>query len=450
MKHKSYRFSGLVALLSALAVGCGGDSGSGPGSSNTNSEYPGPGFAGIENPAQHHTYLNGGSTPTANGPAQVTVLLTDAPNPTIDSAVVTISEVTLHQTGGGWVSALHQEITLDLMNLQGGITEMLGQVQMEAGKVTQIRLVVTQGEVVSGGQTYDVEVPSGEIKLNTPFDVCAGGAIELTLDFDAQRSLRYNPGKDNYRLQPVVKIDSVQQDCPAATGDDDDDFTGPTGWLSIVLPPVDVAAFQSADATVDDVQVHDQGIGQVTTLTETYQANLLESDRQISDATTGSSLYTVLLPPIEVPAGDLDQVRLFLQTLDLTAMDGRSVSIRLPDDSEGGDGLKFFGAITVCEDALTILQWDLVLDAASVDWNDPDGVIVLHPVIQNPHVLVSCQPITDPPGGGDQTPLVTAGDYDDGGNTGTTTEPGDYDDDDNGADQGHENGGDDSGAGEPD
>jgi hypothetical protein len=65
--------------------------------------------------------------------------------------------------------------------------------------------------VVEEGMTYPLEIPSGMqtgIKLNHPFSIPAGGVVELTLDFDADRSVILT-GAGNYQLQPVIRVQAT-------------------------------------------------------------------------------------------------------------------------------------------------------------------------------------------------------------------------------------------------
>lgn len=434
-KHLVIGFISGIALLSA----CGGSSGSG-GSTN-DMQYPGPGYDGVSQPNTNLTRLdapsgnNGGPT---SGPVTARFYLTDAPNPEIDSAVVTISDVSVHKTGGAFFSVLSEPVTLDLLDLQNGVTALLGEIVLEPGKYTQIRLTVDEAVVTSGEDTYEVTVPSGEIKIVRPFDVCDGGSdLEITIDFDAKKSLKYNPGKDGFIMKPVVKILEASQECPAEDGaEEGDDCVGPTGWLSIVLPPVDTELLIEASATVDDIQVHDQGIGQVSTFAESYDADLLEAERQVADETTGEIVHTILVPPVEVPAGDLDQVRLFFQPIIVTDADGNSIALALPDEDQG-DGLKFFDTITVCENALTVLQWDLHLDS-SLDLASGEPVRI-HPVIQSANVIVTCEPIEGSDTAADDPEECLASDDDedsDADESDDDDDDGDGDDDDDDSENG--------------
>ncbi len=85
----------------------------------------------------------------------------------------------------------------------------MGELDLPAGKYTPLRFSLTEGVVISEGVEYDVFIPSGSVKVNRPFDVCAGGVVDLIFDFDALESLRYNQGRNEFMLRPVVKIASV-------------------------------------------------------------------------------------------------------------------------------------------------------------------------------------------------------------------------------------------------
>jgi hypothetical protein len=59
------------------------------------------------------------------------------------------------------------------------------------------------------GANAPVEVPSGTIKLNRPFDVTAGHATTILIDFDGDKSVN-RTGNGTYNMTPVISIVSVQ------------------------------------------------------------------------------------------------------------------------------------------------------------------------------------------------------------------------------------------------
>jgi hypothetical protein len=54
-----------------------------------------------------------------------------------------------------------------------------------------------------------LEVASGTLKLNREFDVPAGGATKILLDFDGDKSV-HETGKGRYKMSPVIGVVSIQ------------------------------------------------------------------------------------------------------------------------------------------------------------------------------------------------------------------------------------------------
>ena len=87
-----------------------------------------------------------------------------------------------------------------------GLEEVLAVEEIEAGKYTQIRLMVESVEVTLGdGEPVEAKVPSGELKFVRPFDVVEGETTVLLFDFDAEKSVTVT-GKGNITVKPVVKL----------------------------------------------------------------------------------------------------------------------------------------------------------------------------------------------------------------------------------------------------
>ncbi|UTF59872.1 DUF4382 domain-containing protein [Gilvimarinus sp. DA14] len=393
-----------AAVLTACGGSSSGDSSATAGSVTAPQDSGVTATDGLDAPDTQAVLVPEAGESVSNDMTQLRIHLTDAPNPAIESAVVTIDSISVHTTGEAPFNVLSEPRTLDLLDYQNGLTTLMGELELPAGKYTQLRLSVSDGVVVSEDEEYDVFVPSGSVRVNRPFDLCAGGETDLVFDFDALKSLRYNKGKDEFMLRPVVKIDSVESDCPTEIVDDQEGdsetvetYSGPTGWLSFVVPAVETELFDSLVTTVDDIRVHDQGIGQVSVLAEAYDIDLLEAERQLEDGETGEVMQTMMIPPFEVPAGDLDQVRLMLQPIVATDAEGRSISFALPEAADlEEDGLKFFDQIEVCEDALTVVRWEYAFDASVIDFEVTDSEVKLHPVVQGVNLVEECVAYTPP------------------------------------------------------
>ncbi|KFC71983.1 DUF4382 domain-containing protein [Massilia sp. LC238] len=165
----------------------------------------------------------GGSDASPSTPVStlgtLAVSMTDAPACGFDAVNVTVSKVRVHRSEGaseldtGWTDiSLNPAKKINLLNLSNGVLEALGQTSLEAGRYTQLRLVLdSNGNTVvpSAGKTEQpLETPSGiqsGIKLVGNVEVTAGQKTDVVLDFDACKSV-LTRGKGSYALKPVVKV----------------------------------------------------------------------------------------------------------------------------------------------------------------------------------------------------------------------------------------------------
>jgi hypothetical protein len=132
----------------------------------------------------------------------------------ITQVIVTIDEVSVHQSGGEWISVplTQTPFTIDLLQFSDGLTtQLVPPVTLTSGKYTQLRLGVQSAMIVTeSGQQYPVEIPSGNLKTdkNFDFEVTGGGAVALTVDFDLSQSIVVT-GTNKYRLKPVLHLVST-------------------------------------------------------------------------------------------------------------------------------------------------------------------------------------------------------------------------------------------------
>lgn len=159
---------------------------------------------------------------------QLTVKLTDAPGDILE-ANVTITRVAVVPTddsasgdaNDGGIEVLSEDpLTVDLVQLQEGVTETLGQVEIPEGSYSQIRLVTARSATVyyedAAGtkQKAQVRLPSaGETGVKINFEEFtideSGDEIEVTLDFDVEESFVTAGQTGTYVFKPVVQARSV-------------------------------------------------------------------------------------------------------------------------------------------------------------------------------------------------------------------------------------------------
>ena len=149
------------------------------------------------------------------GDGRLKLYLTDAPA-SYDAVNVNVLRVEVHRSGmdstSGWSVIESQPATYDLIQLRNGAMAVMGDTSLPAGSYTQIRLILGEGcTVVVDGVPHDLSVPSGPqtgIKLNTPFVIEAGKLYELTLDFDADKSI-HRTGNGQYKMSPVIRVQAT-------------------------------------------------------------------------------------------------------------------------------------------------------------------------------------------------------------------------------------------------
>ncbi|MFT5400931.1 MAG: hypothetical protein ACI9LO_001983 [Planctomycetota bacterium] len=199
-----YRLLISVAIAFLLAA-CGGDSGSGSSDVDSNSS----------------------SSSRAGG---LILSITDAPVNDADIAEVWVrfTEVIVHPANGGDDIVHSVEDTTDpsnvlpyreieLKSLVGGKTMLLGEIPLDAGDYSWIRLVIDPDNtriVETSGADYLMKCPSCEqsgFKLNRDFSIDTTGWIDFTIDFDLRQSLTLRrpnqPRADfDYILRPTLRI----------------------------------------------------------------------------------------------------------------------------------------------------------------------------------------------------------------------------------------------------
>jgi hypothetical protein len=167
----------------------------------------------------------GGGTSTADS-GTLRLALTDAPACGYDAVNVTIQKVRVHQNSnasdndGGWSEiVLNPARRVNLLDLQNGVLEELGQTPLPTGKYTQLRLVLADNSgagalansvvLTSDKSEVALKTPSGQqsgVKTNINIDIGANQMADFVLDFDACKSVVAAGNSGQYLLKPVVTV----------------------------------------------------------------------------------------------------------------------------------------------------------------------------------------------------------------------------------------------------
>lgn len=194
----------------------------------------------------------GGSSSTTSTTGSVSVLLTDAPGD-YEAVYVTIDEILVHKAGvddlnvtdddlnvtiadlnvtddnSSWITVAEPHKTYDLLTLQNGITELLGERNISTGRYTQMRLVLgsedDNGSTVAdgydshpfanyivflaGGGVSELNIPSNVFKTNHNFEIMQGESYRMLIDFDANQSINQAGNSGQWILNPVIGISTT-------------------------------------------------------------------------------------------------------------------------------------------------------------------------------------------------------------------------------------------------
>ena len=190
----------------------------------------------------------------------------------VQRIIVEIKKIEVHNRESGWMTVSEIARKYDLLELQNGVTAIILNSPMPVGTYTQIRLELSQdNEIIADNLPSPLKVPSGTksgIKLITPFDITEGKMVEVTLDFDAQKSVHYTKG-DGFHLKPVIKVEKIAEyDAAGVITPGGGNVTTLDGVLNIQIPAgavsqgvivtaekADIADLPTPDETLESVGI---------------------------------------------------------------------------------------------------------------------------------------------------------------------------------------------------
>lgn len=144
--------------------------------------------------------------------ARLEIRLTDAPGD-YEEVNIDIQEIKVHVDDGeqssGWKSLDVNAGIYNLLQLTNGLDTLLGSIELPAGKISQVRLVLGNNNTIKvDGQTYDLKTPSAQqsgLKINVHATLVEGITYTVLLDFDVARSVVKAGASGKYNLKPVIR-----------------------------------------------------------------------------------------------------------------------------------------------------------------------------------------------------------------------------------------------------
>ena len=144
----------------------------------------------------------------SNKTVPVQFLLTDKPT-ALDEVNIHIvgMQVKINNDNAGWITIDAKDTTVNLLDLQNGITEVIAQDEVPEGILKEVRFILgSDNTVVAGGTSHPLQTPSAEDSgLKIKIDKELGETLNsFELDFVADLSIKEENG--NYRLDPVIRL----------------------------------------------------------------------------------------------------------------------------------------------------------------------------------------------------------------------------------------------------
>jgi hypothetical protein len=152
-----------------------------------------------------------------DGHAKVNVFLIDAPAD-YDEVWVEVLAVQILSKGveesneSAWINLPYEknDQKINLLSLTGGNSEYLGEVEVPAGAISQIRLLLGEDNyIMQNGKRLDLKTPSAQqsgLKLKVDKPLSAGVSYDLVIDFDASKSIVKAGNSGLFILKPVLRV----------------------------------------------------------------------------------------------------------------------------------------------------------------------------------------------------------------------------------------------------
>jgi len=144
---------------------------------------------------------------TSTDKSKISVRMTDAPG-NYDAVNIDVQGVEVIGSEAGTVMLnIHNRI-YNILNFSNGLDTLIATGDLNAGTVSQIRLILgTNNTVKVGGVVYPLSTPSAmqsglKLQIHQTFE--AGVSYSILLDFDASQSIVLQ-GNGDYQLKPVIR-----------------------------------------------------------------------------------------------------------------------------------------------------------------------------------------------------------------------------------------------------
>ncbi len=117
-----------------------------------------------------------------------------------DSVKITVNKISVHLAGHSDVDLGIDPVDIEFTS-QGGVS--LGSFSLDAGSYDSIKIEFGGGEVVIGGQSFQVELVSPSVRVPVSFKVENGGEVTLIIKIEGSSFIAAG---GSFQFNPVVSV----------------------------------------------------------------------------------------------------------------------------------------------------------------------------------------------------------------------------------------------------
>ena len=169
---------------------------------------PGP----MENPPPSPGQASPADNNQPTGPAALSVHLVDGPLDGLAEVNIDLQRIAIVSESGKETELGQPGAILDLLKLQGGVSEVISRNELLADRYSQLRLELgTRNSLkLSDGSVVPLRVPSGRqsgLKIQIDMNLATASRQDVFVDFDVAESLhlQMNSRVPRFMLRPVLR-----------------------------------------------------------------------------------------------------------------------------------------------------------------------------------------------------------------------------------------------------
>jgi hypothetical protein len=141
-----------------------------------------------------------------NGMSTVNANMKSIPSSNYQAVKVEVTEIQIHNDATGWEIIDVPDQIYDLQLLQNNATVALGNIKMETGTITQVRMVLgNENSIMVNGVNSPLSISSQDetgLKVNVSQKLERDRTYTLTLELDVNQSIVSE--NNTYKLRPVL------------------------------------------------------------------------------------------------------------------------------------------------------------------------------------------------------------------------------------------------------